>query len=57
MAKKIRVRSKRLNQIDDSKLALALWLIARGVVEDRTSGQASTSTPERESSDHDKGQA
>jgi hypothetical protein len=37
MAKKIRVRSKRLDQVDESKLALALWLLSRGIVEDRTS--------------------
>lgn len=37
MAKKIRVRSKRLDQVDSTKLALALWLLAREVVEDRTS--------------------
>jgi hypothetical protein len=31
--RKIRVRSKRLNQIDESKLALALWLMAREIVD------------------------
>ena len=43
MAKKIRVRSKRLDQVDEAKLALALWLIARGVVEDKTT---TATTPE-----------
>lgn len=37
MAKKIRVRSKRLDQVDEMKLALAWWLLAREIVEDRTS--------------------
>jgi hypothetical protein len=34
--KKVRVRSKRLDQLDESKLALAVWLIARDLVEDKT---------------------
>lgn len=55
MAKKIRVRSKRLSQVDESKLALALWLIARGVVEDRTTGDAST--PAAQEQRRDKEQA
>lgn len=28
--RQIRVRSKRLDQLDESKLALALWLMAKG---------------------------
>jgi hypothetical protein len=36
MAKKVRVRSRRLDQLDESKLALAVWLIARSEVEDKT---------------------
>jgi hypothetical protein len=38
MAKrKVRIRSqKRLDQLDESKLALAVWLIARDLVEDKT---------------------
>ena len=36
MAKKVRVRSRRLDQMDESKLALAIWLIARSIVEDKT---------------------
>lgn len=45
MAKQIRVRSKRLDQVDESKLALALWLLARGMVEDKTSTPASDHVP------------
>lgn len=30
--KRIRVRSKRLDQLDESKLALALWLLAKQMV-------------------------
>jgi hypothetical protein len=48
MAKKIRVRSKRLDQLDPSKLSLALWLIARGVVEDKTT---TATTPENANAD------
>ena len=35
--KKVRVRSKRLDQLDETKLELALWLISRDLVEDETS--------------------
>jgi hypothetical protein len=34
--RKIRVRSKRLEQIDEGKMWLALHLMARGIVEDKT---------------------
>ena len=34
--KKVRIRSKRLNQLDESKLALAVWLITRDLVIDKT---------------------
>jgi hypothetical protein len=34
--KKVRIRSKRLDQLDESKLALAVWLIARDLVTDKT---------------------
>jgi hypothetical protein len=30
--KRIRVRSKRLDQLDESKLALAFWLLAQQVI-------------------------
>lgn len=34
--RKVRIRAKRLDQLDESKLALAVWLIARDIAEDRT---------------------
>jgi hypothetical protein len=34
--KRIKVRGKRLDQLDDTKLALAIWLLSREVVIDRT---------------------
>jgi hypothetical protein len=37
-AKRIRVRSKSLAQIDETKLSLALWLMAKRMVEE---GEAS----------------
>jgi hypothetical protein len=37
MAKKrMRVRAKRLDQIDATKLSLAIWLIARDMVDNKT---------------------
>ncbi|MBF6618762.1 MAG: hypothetical protein ITG02_00845 [Patulibacter sp.] len=33
---KIRVRGKRLDQVDDTKLALAFWILARQIAEDKT---------------------
>jgi hypothetical protein len=36
MRKRIRVRSKRLSQVDESKLSLALWLLAKELVVDKT---------------------
>jgi hypothetical protein len=36
MAKKIRVRSKRLEQVDEMKLSLALWLLARDLADNCT---------------------
>jgi hypothetical protein len=33
---RIRVRSKRLDQVDQDKLSLAFWLLAKQLVEDRT---------------------
>jgi hypothetical protein len=35
--KKVRVTSRRLDQLDEAKLSLAVWLIARDLVEDETS--------------------
>jgi hypothetical protein len=34
--KKVRVRSKRLDTLDHTKLSLAVWLLARDLVEDKT---------------------
>jgi hypothetical protein len=34
--KKIRVRSRRLTDLDESKLSLAVWLLAQDIVEDET---------------------
>ncbi len=42
--KQTRVRSKRLDQLDESKLALALWLLAKQMVED---SDAQPSKPQR----------
>lgn len=37
MAKRrLRMRAKRLDQLDETKLSLAIWLIARDIVEDKT---------------------
>lgn len=33
-AKRLRVRTKRLDQLDESKLALALWLLAKDTLTD-----------------------
>jgi hypothetical protein len=33
---RIRVRGKRLDQIDNTKLSLAYWLLAKQLVEDKT---------------------
>jgi hypothetical protein len=40
MPKKIRVRSKRLDQVDEMKLSLALWLLAKNLADDRTTPRA-----------------
>jgi hypothetical protein len=34
--RKVRIRAKRLDQIAEDRLALAIWLIARDLVEDKT---------------------
>ena len=42
MAKrKVRIRTKRLTDLDEVKLSLAVYLIARSIVEDETSPQKS----------------
>jgi len=33
---RLRVRSKRLDQVDEDKLSLAFWLLAKQLVEDQT---------------------
>lgn len=38
--KKVRVRSKRLETFDQSKMAVAIWLMARELVEDKTTPPA-----------------
>lgn len=48
MAKRIRVRSKRLDEIDETKLSLAIWLIAKSLVEDKTTPPKEPSAPEVE---------
>lgn len=41
---RIRVRSRRLDQIDEDKLSLAFWLLAKQLVEDQTDTDAATGT-------------
>lgn len=36
MPKRIRVRAKRLDAVDETKLSLALWLLSRDAVVDKT---------------------
>jgi hypothetical protein len=49
MAKrKVRVRSKRLGQLDEVKLSLAVWLIARDLVTDETTPPAEESVTKPE---------
>jgi hypothetical protein len=38
--KRIRVRSKALSQIDETKLALAFWLMAKRLVEEQDEREA-----------------
>ncbi|MGH7193439.1 MAG: hypothetical protein ACREJM_07880 [Candidatus Saccharimonadales bacterium] len=38
--KRIRVRSKRLDEIDDTKLALAFWLMAKRLVDEQDAAEA-----------------
>jgi hypothetical protein len=35
------VRSRRLDQVDEDKLSLAFWLLAKQLVEDQTDDEAS----------------
>lgn len=38
--KRLRVRTRRLKEIDTTKLSLALWLVAKGIVEDKGESEA-----------------
>jgi hypothetical protein len=54
--RRVRVRSRPLAEIDETKLALAVFLMAKRLVEDRTEVQASSSpepVPAREDIDAD----
>lgn len=59
----IRVRSKRLDQVDEDKIALAFWLLAKQMVADRTepggaeTGDAERSADQGEQDDASKGAA
>ncbi len=44
--RKVRVRSKRLDQIDESKLALAVWLLAREIVDNEAGAEKKSATDE-----------
>lgn len=37
--KRVRVRSKRLAEIDETKLALAFWLMAKRLLDEENAGQ------------------
>lgn len=39
---RIRVRTKRLDQIDESKITLAFWLLAKQLARDESDGRALT---------------
>jgi hypothetical protein len=43
--RRVRVRGKRLAQIDETKMALALWLLAKQIVEDHTEAKDGTTKP------------
>jgi hypothetical protein len=43
--KKVRVRSKRLDQLDETKLSLAIWLITEDLAKDGTSPPEKPSEP------------
>ncbi len=44
--RRLRVRTRRLKDIDNTKLSLALWLVAKGIVENKGDGQAQADTPD-----------
>jgi hypothetical protein len=45
-SRRIRIRSKRLSQIDESKLALAIWLMARDIA-----GEVDSKSPSKPDGD------
>ena len=49
-AHRIRVREDRLDKLDETKMEVAIWLLARGVVEDRTQ-RSQPSPPVRDMDD------
>lgn len=48
---KIRVRGKRLDQVDNTKLSLAYWLLAKQLAEDKTDGRPLTEEEVRKVAD------
>ncbi len=54
---RIRVRGKRLDQVDEDKIALAYWLLAKQLVEDQSDaaagGKAPADTPPGDAQDAD----
>jgi hypothetical protein len=44
--KRLRIRTKRLDQLDETKLALALWLLAKDVLADEQSSDTRVAFPE-----------
>lgn len=49
---RIRVRSRRLDQVDEDKISLAFWLLAKQLVEDQSDGaSADDKTPGNGSGD------
>jgi hypothetical protein len=47
----IRVRSKRLDEIDADKISLAFWLLAKQLVEDHTDEPTTTPLPASDDAD------
>jgi hypothetical protein len=45
--KRTRVRSKRLDQLDESKLALALWLLAKETISDSSDHDRHSTSPRK----------
>ena len=48
--RQVRVRSRQLTEIDEAKLAVALWMMARRLIEERVSAlpiEAESSPPEK----------